>query len=1718
MKQFVIGILVLGTLVGQMVLPGPAMAGRVGGTVTGTIVAAETNRPLAGAIMELQRRSGRGARPVMRGASDALGVVTLTVPAGTYGYQVRLPGYGVHQGTVAVAAGAKVAVPLPLNREARIVGRIVDSAGRPVPDLTVITGSTATSRTDRGGRFTLAELDAGWYELSLDHPQWVPERQNSFTLAAGERKDTGDVVVRRAGSLVVRVLSDGRPVNGASLSLSSSLAYRYGTTDRFGLVRFAKLPPGSYSLECYDERLREMTTAVEIPEGREATLALKAHLRPPTLSLDDAGRVVLPGGVIPVSLRGLHVSRARLTVFAVDRNRLLDGTIDPTAGDTVPVAARTLVREESVALVSQRFTHYRRAALKLNPLPPGMYLVVAEGGGARTSSTFFVTRLGLVAKTAPSGVLLLAADLVDGSPLSDVTVRESTGVAGGASTAVSLGSTGSDGILVLPARRGSSRLMGSRGEHLAVLVRADRTEAAEDVAGYLYTERPAYRPGQTVYFKGVLRKRVGEGYALPGLSSVHVTVTDSSEQEVFKGEYPLSTSGAFTGELALAETPSLGEYAIKAEAGGQTFSGSFQVLEYRKPEFQVSARSEKRFLVAGDPATVSLSARYYFGAPVANATVKYRVYTSPYYAGDHDADGTPDSGGDDGEYSGYAEFVQEGDTTTDASGRALITVATRAGEDPLVYRLELDVADVAGRQVTAASSFVATPSLLNLTVRPLSYLTAPGHAAELQVHVRTWEGAPRGTTVRLAIAEQVYNRASRSYEYRTLETRDVTTGADGRVTLSQIFPRPGYWRITGTAHDERGLQAAGTGWVWVWREGFAWDSSYRELAVELDKKRYRPGDTARVIVRSPAAGAALLLTVEGRELYSRRLVPAAAAVQVVDVPVTEAMAPYVFVSVVQVHQGRFYSQTRTLQVDHRPDSLDVRITPDKERYSPGERVRLAVAAHGADGLPRRAEFSLAVVDEALFAVAPEQQPDIYRFFRGTREHLVLTLNSFPRVYLGGAAKAAAPAPADEQLRGIKVRKVFKDTAYWLPSLLTGADGVALAEFELPDNLTTWRSTAVGFTGQSEFGTGTERFVASLDVMARLQPPRFLTVGDQLAIPGVLTNMTDRTRPVTGVFSVDNLSVLGDVQVSGTVPAGGTLRRDLSVRADAPGEALVRIQALAGDRGDAMELSLPVHPRAIARVSEGNIVLRGQSGDAVVSLPEGALPEGAVLEVQVAPTLAASLAGSLEELIDFPYGCVEQTLSRFLPAVQVKRLHSSARFSLPLPVAEKLDRVLEEGLRRLYQFQNADGGWGWWQGSASDAAMTAHVMHGLAQTRAAGVPVRQEVLDRGGVALAGQLEKGALEDLPALYRAFAATGQGSEATERRIEAGWRQLVPSQRVQYLAALVAAGRTERAREVLRDLQGTVRKEGSQAWLQDDDALSWWYSWRWAGSAVETTALLLENQLALVPDDPLNAGLAEFLVRRRSGRWWNTTRGTAAVVAALSRYVGVTGELNASFTASLSLNGKERAQYEVSNGTLSRGAASLRIPLAELQRGDNRLVLARSGDSGALYLSARLNYQVPPEFAESRQGLSIQRTLYRLTPRQVAGTWRMEYVPLQPGTVLAPGDDVEVRLTIDAKDALNYVIIEDRLPAGFEVREARNDPRFAESSGFWDWYEHRERRDERMAFFREQLPAGRHEFRYVIYPELVGEMTALPAAIWPMYVPSLRAESGAWSLRVKQ
>lgn len=1703
----------------------PAMTWAAGGTATrtakpvevqGTIISAETNRPVTGAEISFLESRGAEAPPASaaRVLSDGEGRFGIRLKPGYYTWLVRRDGYGLFEGGAQVTPQGTEKLSAYLHSQAVLSGRLVDGGGKAMPGVTILASRWIRGVSARDGRFTISGLDSQGYEARLQHPGWVLERISYIQLGAGEKKDLGDLVMRRSATLKVRVIphnGSSRPLERINLSLSGESLYRSATTADSSTAVFSDLPPGLFTLFPSDERLNGAKEVFRLQEGEQRTLTLRPEVKPPWLTIEEYGDVFLPDRPLRLRAHALWVEKARAVISAVDTSSLLAGTFDLRQPDSIPAASLKRLTSFPVSFQARRYGHTRGARLPIPGLKPGAYLLELTGGNATARLGFLVTRLGLVAKTSPRTTLLYATDLVSGKALAGVAIASPH-----SGTQLFSDSNGMAAWETAPAPR---TLTGRLGESLAFLELGSDEARAKPAAtrGYLYTDRPAYRPGQTVHYKGVLRqRREGDGYALPAREHVHVAVSDGNDKTVCEQDATLSSGGSFQGECPLAAGASLGGYTINASDNNETWQGWFRVLEYRKPEFELHMSPDRRFLVAGETAQVRLSGRYYFGAPLADARITWRLYTRPAGEPDRESDEAEEGAGEGGRSSGYADFIGEGELRLDDNGEALIPVAARSHDIPHSYTLEVDVTDASSRQVSSSSSLTVVPSLVALKVKTGTYLTRPGQAVVLTLSAADWEGSPRSLPVNLIFQRQLYDRKSRSSSWKDEGGLKLTTDANGRSRAGYRFPTPGLWRIRARAADQAGRSSTADALVWVWSEGFDWQGPQRDLEAEFDRKTYQPGDTARLIVRAPASGGTLLLTLEGGEVLSRRAIPLKNALQVVEIPVSGNHAPFIYVSAVTVANGRFFSRTLPLRVDLQPARLDISVKADKPLYAPGERVRLAISSTtGGKAVP--AELSLAVVDEAIFAVAPERRDDIYRFFRGDREHLVTTLHSFPRVYLGGAAKDAAALTArEDDLKGLKTRKNFRDTALWRPMLTTNADGSATTEFDLPDNLTTWRATVVGHTPASDFGTGREKFIARLELMARLSPPRFLTVGDQLKIPAVITSMTGSPQTARGRFQASGLTLLDSGDFSGEIAPRGTLRRDMALKAERAGSAVLNLLVRGAQGGDAMELDLPVLERGITRTSTSGIALRERQGEALMNLPDNALPGSAELRLGFSPTIAASLNSAISRLVQFPYGCVEQTLSRFIPAVHARALLSQRGWQPDPTTQEKLGPAIEQGIKRLEEMQHEDGGWGWWKQDSSSLTMTSYALYALGLARRAGLSIPPGMVQRGTQALESLLRTTPARDQARAFRALAMNGVKSNEMEGRIRALWQELPTAERLAFCEGLAFSGSNDALSPLLAELKREIRDEGTAAYIQDRDADSWWYGWRWGSSAVETTSSLLSLVVRQNPADPLAARLAEFLARRQSGGWWHTTTSSAAAVVALADYVAASGERDADYRATLSLNGRELARYRVEGGKLVAGGRQLNIPATDLKAGSNFLRLERQG-SGAAYLTATLEYTVPPQAARSSPGLRLQRSLYRISSVKTGDGWRRQFTPLTPGQPISPGDDIEVRLTVENDRALEYVIIEDRLPAGFESREADRDPRFRDEAAFFDWYSHRERRDERMAFFITTLPAGRHEFRHLIYPELEGKITALPAVIWPMYQPELRGESQAWEVEVR-
>ena len=400
-----------------------------------------------------------------------------------------------------------------------------------------------------------------------------------------------------------------------------------------------------------------------------------------------------------------------------------------------------------------------------------------------------------------------------------------------------------------------------------------------------------------------------------------------------------------------------------------------------------------------------------------------------------------------------------------------------------------------------------------------------------------------------------------------------------------------------------------TAYLWAPGESPWWSGPAQErVQIVPDKKTYQPGDTAHVLIVTGKEPASVLVTAEGNGLYSGQVIRSAGGSITVDVPIKPEYAPNFYVGAVFIRGNKLYQGSKSLTVPPTQHELKVQLLPSKPQYQPGEAASYTIKATDAGGKPvAGAEFSLGVVDEAIYAIKPDATPNIMNAFYGRIYSKVSTDTSLTYYFSGQAGKRAMPLANARPSRGLaqlkperlvqpKVRKAFPDTAYWVADVNTGGNGQATVHFNYPDAITSWRATTRGVTQDTKVGGAVENTIVRKNLMVRLVVPRFFRRGDEIVVSTIVQNYlpTEKTARVSMEF--DGLQVMEGATKDVNVPSRGLMKVDYRVRVLNVDSARVLGKALTDVESDAMELTLPVVPFGVklAVAKSGSIAGPGTS--------------------------------------------------------------------------------------------------------------------------------------------------------------------------------------------------------------------------------------------------------------------------------------------------------------------------------------------------------------------------------------------------------------------------------------------------------------------------------------------------------------------------------------------
>ncbi len=773
--------------------------------------------------------------------------------------------------------------------------------------------------------------------------------------------------------------------------------------------------------------------------------------------------------------------------------------------------------------------------------------------------------------------------------------------------------------------------------------------------------------------------------------------------------------------------------------------------------------------------------------------------------------------------------------------------------------------------------------------------------------------------------------------------------------------------------------------------------------------------------------------------------------------------------------------------------------------------------------------------------------------------------------VGLRADAISEDYASKEIPAVIIRNDFRSTVFWQPDVITDKNGKATVKVKYPDSTTSWKATARAATEQNQFGVGECTTRTKMPLLVRLQAPRFFVVGDQVTVSAVINNNTDSVMSVTASLEADGV-VIGkrDARAPIEIAANSEQRTDWIVNATQAGNAKLKVTAHSEKFADAMEKTFVVHEHGIEKFLAKSGKLRGDEVTIKLDLPKERKAETTNLTVQVAPSMAVTMLDALPYLIEYPYGCVEQTMSRFLPAAITAKTLKDLQLDPEVAMSKvfggierqyvgntqpqgarslhQVDELVQQGLARLYDFQHADGGWGWWKESESDHFMTAYVVWGMTLGREAEIRCKDDVIARGAAFLDKELveEENNFDSQAWMLHALTAHHAASKNEITKFQQTAFDNLWKNREKlnaYTRALLALsaynfGFADKAKILVQNLENGVKRDnapdtsvlikgeqksdasvmGTAHWGEDG------IYWRWSDGGVEATAFALRALLAIDPQNKLIEPITNWLIKNRRGAQWNNTRDTAITVLTMNEYLRTSGELNTDLEYELQVNGQAVATKKLTAAEVLSAPSQFAIKPEFIKDGANEIRITRKGGKGALYFAANAQFFSREENTKAAGNeIFVKREYYKLVGRPtLLKGYVYDKVKLTEGQTVTSGERIETILTIEAKNNYEYLLFEDLKPAGFEAVQIRsgqalyasqlkqneiaNSALSAQHSILNTRYVYQELRDRKVALFIDHLPEGVWQIRYEMRAETPGQFHALPVLGQAMYVPEIR------------
>lgn len=1407
-----------------------------------------------------------------------------------------------------------------------------------------------------------------------------------------------------------------------------------------------------------------------------------------------------------------------------------------------------------------------------------------------------VTKMGISAKYSPENNIIWITGLQDGLPIADVKVE----IRDDKNRIRWQGRTGFDGRVLSPGwkhlgitssdewRKPRQWILAQKGNDIAFTssewetgvypyrfdIPYDWNPEPELMRGYIFSERGIYRAGETINLKGIIREQAISGWSLPQDQEILCDIRDPFNKSIFKKNFRLDEFGSFAAEIETSMEAALGNYRVivttpenKSRSAKTSFYASFRVEAFRPAEFEVHLRTPQESYIFGDEYKAELRADYLFGGAMSSQKIKWHLrLNSAWYA---------PPGYDDYIFGNQVDswlehdreksrLLSSGEQKLDKQGKFVLKtkLVPEKEVDTVSASLEATIQGPSRRTVSNRIQTIVHRGRFYIGIKPESRFISHSKNFEYQVlSIRPDGEIFPGRKIKLSLFRREWHsvrKAEMGGRFRWLsekkdlliESRTIKTAAQPKKETFKP-EKAGYYIINAEGKDRKGNQISTSTYFYVTGKDYVPWERQDDDAVELvaDKASYQPGDTARIMVKSPYEKARALVSIEREHILDSWVVEVIGSSQQLEIPIVSEHLPNVYISVLLVH-GRSSTENAEmdqdlgkpsfkigyvkLDVDPAEKRLGVQITELGDNYAPGEEASFKLKVTDSRRQGTVSSVAIAVVDVGVLNLIGYRTPDPFAVFYRQKPLSVQTSETRHHVVgqrsygekgdeSGGGAGGAHKAGMAMSLSEVDLRGDFRFTAYWNPSILTDETGVATVSFRLPDNLTTFRIMAVAQTTDSRFGRTDSSFKVSKSLLLQPALPRFARIGDEFSGGVVLHNNSLEAAQVSLECMVEGI-ILKDKKTSRSfqLQPGESIEALFPFKAEFPGTASFSFRAITTQASDGVSLSIPV---LLPRPSETTALFNNtlESIEEKIKIPENVYSEFSKLEFRASSTALSGLKGSLDYLINYPYTCLEQRLSALLPFLTAGDIIID--FELSDMDKKTMQAYVKKSINEIYSYQKESGGLSLWPDSRYITPFNScYAAFTLIKAQASGYQVDQTKL-ADLTRFLQNLVRGRIKRNTFPYnktswnttKAFALyclalLEQPQPAYMEQLYKQREQLSLFGKTMLLKALFhGKGGLSSQTTLVQELLNLIKVSPTLAHFEERPE---WKS-RWIYSSnIRTTALILQSLLEIGSEHSLIPPLARWLVERKKAGGWISTQDNVYAFYALNEYYRRYEIERPEYKIGVTFAGKLLMEEVFSAG--KKGLIQQDFSLQPYPAGKILPLNINKTGPGMLYYETRLKYAPAHSLNARDEGFTVYKSFLDLEGK--------------PITKFKAGELLVVSLQVIIPQERMFVVINDPLPAGLEAvnpsfqttsREQQQDLSQLSADakkGWWTGFNHIEIHDDRVLLFADSLTPGIHTHYYLARALTFGTFINPGTYAEEMYSPEVFGRSQEEIIKIQK